>query len=309
MTPRLCRIKNAVGYGGVLILYSTEPGCHNNKIVGNSMLSCNYGVFIKDSVKNTLISGNLIKNSTYGGIQGFAYNYGTTITGNTIINFGTYYGIKLDRTYDVQYDSIIISGNYIEDDGSNYGIYIDAGSGINVTGNTIKIPDGHCIYLNSSPSNLISSNLCLGDGNGDSSDDGIYLTGDDSDKNIIVSNHIRNKDRYGINISTSTAELNLLANNHFDSLGNSEINDLSSNTIYASQILNSNLILNSTSSLGVGTTTPSGKLHVFSNSTTTIIFDSSTQGACLKLKDSDGSGYTYCTANNGTLSCTTTPCE
>ena len=63
--------------------------------------------------------------------------------------------------------------------------------------------------------------------------------------------------------------------------------------------------------VGVGTSTPLNLFTVTSSGTTTPNFDSvsASQGACLKLKDADGSGYTYCVANNGTLSCSTASCE
>ena len=34
-----------------------------------------------------------------------------------------------------------------------------------------------------------------------------------------------------------------------------------------------------------------------------------TRGACIQLKDADGSGYTYCRAKNGVLTCNTISCK
>jgi len=49
------------------------------------------------------------------------------------------------------------------------------------------------------------------------------------------------------------------------------------------------------------------------NSAATRSFDlnsaSTTQGACIALKDADGSGISYCRAKNGTLTCNTTSCK
>jgi hypothetical protein len=63
--------------------------------------------------------------------------------------------------------------------------------------------------------------------------------------------------------------------------------------------------------LGVGTTTPATTLDVFSTGTTTVTWDSNsaTQGACIKVKDHDGGGYTYLTTLNGTLTADTVSCE
>lgn len=62
----------------------------------------------------------------------------------------------------------------------------------------------------------------------------------------------------------------------------------------------------------VGTTTALGteKLNLTSTATTTQVIDSSsvTQGACIKLKDTDGVGFTYVSANNGVLTASTASC-
>lgn len=63
--------------------------------------------------------------------------------------------------------------------------------------------------------------------------------------------------------------------------------------------------------VGLGTTSPATMLDVFTTGTTTITIDSNslTQGACIKIKDFDGDGYTYLTVNNGTQTFSTISCE
>lgn len=63
--------------------------------------------------------------------------------------------------------------------------------------------------------------------------------------------------------------------------------------------------------IGIGTTTPAFLLDVYSTGTTTARIDnnSATKGACFVMKDSDGSGYTYITANNGVLTASTIACN
>lgn len=63
--------------------------------------------------------------------------------------------------------------------------------------------------------------------------------------------------------------------------------------------------------VGIGTTSPGFLLDSFSTATTTIRVDSNnaTRGACLVLKDRDGSGYTYVTGNNGVLTASTNACN
>ena len=64
--------------------------------------------------------------------------------------------------------------------------------------------------------------------------------------------------------------------------------------------------------VGIGTTTPSSLLHISKDSATTTITIGNESGgglACLKLRDSDDGGWSYCTILDGTMNCTTTSCE
>lgn len=63
--------------------------------------------------------------------------------------------------------------------------------------------------------------------------------------------------------------------------------------------------------LGVSTSTPGTVLDIYTTATTTATIDSShaSRGGCLKIKDLDGTGYTYCTVNGGSMTCSATSCE
>lgn len=63
--------------------------------------------------------------------------------------------------------------------------------------------------------------------------------------------------------------------------------------------------------LGLGTSTPSKILSVSTTATTTIYFDSTsaTQGACIKIKNATGTGYTFMTVGYGVATFSTEPCE
>jgi len=63
--------------------------------------------------------------------------------------------------------------------------------------------------------------------------------------------------------------------------------------------------------VGVGTDVPAGNLHVSSSDKSVIIWDSesTTEGACIKIKDSDGGGHTYMTTLDGVANFSTTSCE
>lgn len=62
---------------------------------------------------------------------------------------------------------------------------------------------------------------------------------------------------------------------------------------------------------GLGTSTPAFQYEQFSTGTTTMSIDSnsSNKGACLRLKDADGSGYTYLLVNDGAGTFSTTACN
>ena len=63
--------------------------------------------------------------------------------------------------------------------------------------------------------------------------------------------------------------------------------------------------------VGIGTSTPGTLLDVFSTGTSTVRVDSNnaSRGSCLVMKDRDGVGYTYITANDGVLTASTVSCE
>jgi len=61
--------------------------------------------------------------------------------------------------------------------------------------------------------------------------------------------------------------------------------------------------------VGIGTTAPSTTLHVAGGTTTSSVeIGSATKRSCLVLGDTDDAGLTYCTALNGTLTCSTVSC-
>lgn len=74
---------------------------------------------------------------------------------------------------------------------------------------------------------------------------------------------------------------------------------------------NERLRITSTGLVGIGTSTPTSLFQTFSTGTSTISVDSSAlaKGSCLEMKDSDGVGYTYITANNGVLTASTISCK
>jgi hypothetical protein len=66
-----------------------------------------------------------------------------------------------------------------------------------------------------------------------------------------------------------------------------------------------------TGKVGIATSTPSTLFQLFSTATTTISIDSnsSSQGACIEVKDFSGGGYTYLYTNAGLLYTSTISCK
>ncbi|MDD5433490.1 MAG: hypothetical protein PHE77_02415 [Candidatus Pacebacteria bacterium] len=74
----------------------------------------------------------------------------------------------------------------------------------------------------------------------------------------------------------------------------------------ASQTLRVNATLSTLGNLGVGTSTPAYNLEVSSSASTTVMIGSGALTGCLGIGDTDQDGITWCTALNGTLTCTST---
>lgn len=85
------------------------------------------------------------------------------------------------------------------------------------------------------------------------------------------------------------------------------------------QITGQTVMASTSGKVGIGTTAPTSQFTVYQNSAeimtantggakvtgTLTVTDTGATGGCFVLPDTDGSGYTQCTGNNGTLSCTT----
>lgn len=82
-------------------------------------------------------------------------------------------------------------------------------------------------------------------------------------------------------------------------------------TVVSSTAVGSMFTILASGNIGINSSTPIDDLAVSGSATTTFILDSTsaTQGSCEMRKDSDGSGYTYITYNNGVQTLSTTSCR
>jgi len=289
-------------------IYNTkEEGVYfyasENNIISHNIVDgiSDYGIEFYGGSHN-IIADNLIQNNASTGI--YSSSYYTTIANNVVRN-NSNNGITSKGDYST-------IANNVSEGNSDIGISLEADYNI-VSANVCKGNSWRGINLYGADSNIIIGNK-LYDNGGNTDRSGLKLYA--SENNFIIGNAITDESGNGPAIEiTSDSTGNYLSNNYYSGAGASSISDSATTTIYASQLSGDNgndLVFKSPGNFGFGTTTPSSDFHFFSEATSTFFLDSSstTTGACLKLKDIDGDGYTYCTANDGNLTCsTTTPCE
>jgi len=265
------------GSGGIGIEF--YGGSHN--IITDNLVQNNAYTGIYSDSDYTTIANNVVRNNSTGGGNGGIVSRGKySTTANNVCENNGHTGIHLYYG-----DYSVVSGNVCK--GNNW-------YGIRVYGTDYSIIIGNKLHDNGGTANYSGLR--------------VYV----STNNFIIGNSITDTAGGGHAIEiTSDSTNNYLSNNYYSGTGASSISDSATTTIYASQLSEDDLIFKTSGNFGFGTTTPLSDFHFFSETTSTISLDSSstTTGACLKLKDIDGDGYTYCTANNGSLSCTTTPCE
>lgn len=105
-----------------------------------------------------------------------------------------------------------------------------------------------------------------------------------------------------IGIATTTPSAQLAVN---------PIAGAASNAFVVGSSTATHLIIKNTGRVGVGTTSPSSLLELFSTASTTLSVDSNsaTQGGCIGIKDKSGTGYTYVSAEDGVLIVSTVSCK
>lgn len=194
---------SSAGENAASIGIDASTGGSDIRVTGNYFQSLGYAIYFPSANSdNCVISDNVILNSSTTGIR-YDANYGT-ISGNSINN-STVNGIYIES------DDNVISGNAIEGCGQE-GIYITGATSNIITGNLVK-------NAGETTNNTY---------------DAIFIdTG--SDRNIITGNRVRatsaNVPRYGINISNSTCDNNIVSNNIVTDASTGQINDAGTGTV------------------------------------------------------------------------------
>jgi len=286
-------IYNVEDYG--IYVYNSSATNYDNNVISNNIIDSNYrGIQIETS-KYNILTNNVIKNNSNRGLVLYGGTFNTA--SNNIIRNNGDIGLLITGNNNT------ITGNIIEHNTKD-GIQV-LSSRNTIVGNMVRYNgnpgasgnDDDGIYVSGGiQHNIISSNECLVNDRA-----GIYVS---SDYNLISSNRaiIESGQEYGIYISTGS-DYNHLVGNY------APVSDFSTTTIYGSQLNNNNLIFKSSGNIGFGTTTPDSFFQITAeanNSTSTLIIGSGNSKACLKLRDSDKAGWTYCDVLDGSLNCTTT---
>jgi len=211
-------------------------------------------------------------------------------------------------------ESNTIIGNSFQD---NSGEPVDiVGGGFNVVTGNAFYSDTYGIRLWESFYNIISNNTLYDVGpSGSGGSIWLYVYGDgNTSHNLITSNQIYHSNGYaGINIDNSNCQNNYLSNNYISGIWNAgEIRDLGTNTIYANQLLNNNLLFTfptSTSKFIIGATSSSEKflLQIEPNVDITLgQGSSSTSTTFITLRDSNSALWYLYPDTSGNLVVTTT---
>jgi parallel beta-helix repeat protein len=211
-------------YEGIDIEYSNSNTIIGNICQGNA--DCN--IYLFESNNNT-IANNICQDNIYNGIfLGDSNN--NTITGN--ICHRNKFGIHFDDS-----NNNTITGNICQ--GNNWdGIVIVTSNNNTITGNICQGNGGDGIYLHGSNNNTITDNICIANSQeATNTYDDIQIC-DDSNYNNIQGNTCRagtltNKPRYGINITSSDCDGNLVTNNDLynDGFGTGSFNDSGTGTV------------------------------------------------------------------------------
>jgi parallel beta-helix repeat protein len=182
------------------VTYSEVRGCWVENM-------WSYGIYLRSSSNNNIISGNIVQGSGSYGIR-ISSSSNNTVTGNIVQGNGSY-GIYLDSSS----NNNTVAGNTVQGNGS-YGIRIYSSNNNTVVGNTVQGNDDRGIVLHYSNNNTVTGNTVQGNNYY-----GIHLNA--SNNNTVVGNTVQGNSFHGIYIYYSNN--NTVVGNSV--LGNSQATD------------------------------------------------------------------------------------
>ena len=212
---------NNVGYYSNYAIYLSST--NNSHVTNNIGYNTQAGVFLGNNDNNNIITSNKAYNNQFYGI----YLYGSannTIDSNEAYNNGNY-GIQL---YNCGNNNKILSNN-IHDNGQN-GIDITNSNHTTITGNSIKFHPQYGLRIGSSTNSLVDNNDFYNDTNA------VYIY--QSMYSYVSSNTVYNNSNGGIDVSLSnesTIIYNVVFNNNFGIITDSNNTLIEFNTVYNSK--------------------------------------------------------------------------
>ena len=181
-------------------------------IYGGSTKTTTYCIQINPAgtgtINNIVVSGNTIRNGTYHGISAAEYTYGITISGNSISDIGSFYGILIEKANGTSGQQAVIIGNTVSLCGS-YGIYLSESFYVSCVGNLLYANTLSGIGGNLIQTSVITGNVCVSN-----SGDGITFAAN-CNRNIVTNNNCTLNTGYGLKINGATNFYTRYDDNYF----------------------------------------------------------------------------------------------
>jgi len=202
-----------VNWNGIQVGYSTYS-IGTVLVIGNVCRNNRQGIAIQGGA-NVAVVGNVLEENREDGIEVYSLDRfcitGNLITGADDLSDMTNTGIHVEAVSSIG----VITGNLIELV-AGYGIYVEEGAYITISGNTLRKIAKHGVKVgnesndNGRDCSVVGNTIISADCNDTETYSGIAVVGD---RHLIEGNRIDDADKYGIHIAAS-ADRTLCVGNH-----------------------------------------------------------------------------------------------